>query len=89
MLNSYNLYMSLYKNDLIKVITTDGRESIAYVVGCSSGKLEVKSKLGDGYDIIGKDNIFSKINSRYQITVSTISSIQKLSINILGEISGV
>lgn len=88
-LNSYNLYMSLYKNDLIKVITTDGRESIAYVVGCSSGKLEVKSKLGDGYDIIGKDNIFSKINSRYQITVSTISSIQKLSINILGEISGV
>ena len=81
--------MSLYKNDLIKVITTDGRESIAYVTGFTNGQLEVKSKIGDGYDIVGKDNIFSKINSRYKITVSTISSIQKLSINILGEISGV
>lgn len=88
-LNSYNLYMSLYKNDLIKVITTDGRESIAYVTGFTNGQLEVKSKIGDCYDIVGKDNIFSKINSRYKITVSTISSIQKLSINILGEISGV
>ena len=89
MLSNYNLYMSLYKNDLIKVSTTGGRESIAYVVGYSSGKLEVKSKIGDGYDITGKNNIFSQINSRYYITVSTISSIKKLSINILGEISGV
>ena len=88
-LNSYNLYMSLYKNDLIKVITTDGRESIAYVVGCTSGMFEVKSKIGDGYDIIGNSNIFSKVLEQYRITVSTISSIQKLSINILGEISGV
>ena len=87
--DDYKLCMSLYKNDLIKIINNKGQKSIAYVTGFTGGQLEVKSKIGDGYDIIGKDNIFSQINSRYYITVSTISSIQKLSINILGEISGI
>ena len=54
--------------------------------------LEVKSKLGDGYDIIKTDlnenNIFNKKLDRYQITVSTIKEIKKLSISVLGEISG-
>lgn len=91
--NNYNLYCTLNKNDLIKITTKDGKESIAYVVGCSSGKLEVKSKLGDGYDIIVNDynenNIFNKKIDRYNITVSTIKEIKKLSISVLGEISGV
>lgn len=91
--NNYNLYCTLNKNDLIKITTKDGKESIAYVVGCSSGMLEVKSKLGDGYDIIVNDynenNIFSKQRAQYQITVSTIKEIKKLSISVLGEISGV
>ena len=54
---------------------------------------EVKSKIGDGYDLINcklDDNqIFSKQRSQYQITVSTIKEIKKLSISVLGEISGV
>lgn len=91
--NNYNLYCTLNKNDLIKITTKDGKESIAYVVGCSSGMLEVKSKLGDGYDIIVNDynenNIFSKQRDRYTITISTIKEIEKLSISVLGEISGV
>lgn len=91
-IENYNLYLSLNKNDLVKVITKDNKESIAYVVGCSSGMFEVKSKLGDGYDIIvsslNDNNIFSKQRAQYQITVSTIKEIKKLSINILGEISG-
>lgn len=91
--NNYNLYCTLNKNDLIKITTKDGKESIAYVVGCSSGMLEVKSKLGDGYDIIvneyNENNIFSKQRAQYQITVSTIKEIKKLSISVLGEISGV
>lgn len=91
--NNYDLYCTLNKNDLIKITTKDGKESIAYVVGCSSGKLEVKSKLGDGYDIIVNDynenNIFNKKIDRYTITVSTIKEIKKLSISVLGEISGV
>lgn len=91
--NNYNLYCTLNKNDLIKITTREGKESVAYVVGCSSGMLEVKSKLGDGYDIIVNDynenNIFSKQRAQYQITVSTIKEIKKLSISVLGEISGV
>lgn len=91
--NNYDLYCTLNKNDLIKITTKDGKKSIAYVVGCSSGKLEVKSKLGDGYDIIVNDynenNIFNKKIDRYTITVSTIKEIKKLSISVLGEISGV
>ena len=61
---------------------------MAYLVGCASGLLEVKSKLGDGYDIIGENNIFSKQSERYRITISTIQKIEKLSISILGEING-
>ena len=92
MINNYDLYITLNKNDLIKITTKDGKESIAYVVGCTSGMFEVKSKLGDGYDIIVNDfndyNIFKKQRSQYYITVSTIKEIKKLSISVLGEISG-
>ena len=91
-INNYDLYITLNKNDLIKITTKDGKESIAYVVGCTSGMFEVKSKLGDGYDIIVNDfndyNIFKKQRSQYYITVSTIKEIKKLSISVLGEISG-
>ena len=87
-MKEYNLKMSIYKNDLIRINLKDGRESIAYMVGCSSGMIEVKSKLGDGYDIIGNNNIFSKKRERYTVTLSTISKIEKISINLLGEISG-
>ena len=93
LIDNYDLYISLNKNDLVKVVTNDDRESIAYVVGFTSGKLEVKSKIGDGYDIISNkispNNIFNKQLSQYQITVSTIKEIKKLSISVLGEISGV
>lgn len=92
-ISNYDLYISLSKNDLIKVITKDGKESIAYVVGGTSGLFEVKSKIGDGDDIIinniNSNNIFNKKRSQYTITVSTIKEIKKLSINILGEISGI
>ena len=88
LMKEYNLKMSIYKNDLIRIILKDGRESIAYMVGCSSGMIEIKSKLGDGYDIIGNNNIFSKKRERYTVTLSTISKIEKISINLLGEISG-
>ena len=54
---------------------------------------EVKSKIGDGYDIISNkfnpNNIFGKQRSQFYITVSTIKKIKKLSISVLGEISGV
>ena len=80
--------MSIYKNDLIRIKTKTGNESTAYVVGFSGGKLEIKSTIGDGYDIIGNNNIFDKKLTRYIVTVSTIENMDKLSISILGEISG-
>ena len=85
---NYKLYKVLNKSDLIKVILKNGKESMGYVVGFTSGKLEIKSIIGDGYDLIGENNIFNKQQPQYQITVSTIKEIEKLSINILGEISG-
>ena len=88
MLDKYNIILKLNKNDLIKVVNKDGKESIGYVVGCSSGMFEIKSKIGDGQDLIGDNNIFENVRDRYQITVSQIKSIDKLSINLLGEISG-
>ena len=87
-MKNYKLVLTLKKNDLIKITLKDDRVSLAYLVGCASGLLEVKSKLGDGYDIIGENNIFSKQSERYRITISTIQKIEKLSISILGEING-
>lgn len=84
----YDLIMSIYKNDLIRIKTKTGNKSTAYVVGFSGGKLEIKSTIGDGYDIISNNNIFDKRMERYRVTSSTIVKIDKLSISILGEICG-
>ena len=88
MLKKYDIMLKLNKNDLIRVKNKEDKESIGYVVGMTSGMFEIKSKIGDGQDLIGNNNIFSIKRSQYYITVSTIKSIDKLSINLLGEISG-
>ena len=88
MLKEYDIILRLNKNDLIKIVNKNNEYVIGYVVGLSSGMLEVKSKIGDGYDLRGEGKIFKDQRSRYTITVSTIKSIDKLSINILGEIHG-
>ena len=88
MLDKYNIILKLNKNDLVRVKNREGKESVGYVIGMSSGKFEIKSKIGDGEDLIGGNNIFSTKRDRYKITVSTIKSIDKLSINLLGEING-
>lgn len=88
MLNKYDLILKLNKNDLVKITNKDDKECVGYVVGMSSGKIEIKSKIGDGWDLIGENSIFPNKIDRFKITVSTIKSIDKLRINILGEISG-
>ena len=88
MLKKYDIMLKLNKNDLIRVKNKEDKESIGYVVGMTSGMFEIKSKIGDGQDLIGNNNIFSIKRSQYYITVSTIKSIDKVSINLLGEISG-
>lgn len=85
----YNLYLSLGRNQLVKVTKKDGISGVGYVVGFSSGKFEIKSMLGDGKDLYGDAKLFNKEQGQYQITISTIQSISKLDISILGEIDGV
>lgn len=87
-LENYNLIQILNKNDLVKIILKDNRYAIGYIVGFTGGKLKIKSVLGDGYDLIGENKIFKNIISAYEITVTTIKTIEKLSISILGEIHG-
>ena len=87
-LDKYNVILRLNKNDLVRIKCKELKESIGYVVGMSSGLFEIKSKIGDGEDLIGNNNVFSAKRTQYRITVSQIKSIDKLSINILGEISG-
>lgn len=88
LLKKYDLYVSLRKNDLIEVVKDDETKGIAYTVGFTSGMFEVGSVIGDGEDLIKGSNLFSKKRSQYYITISTIKSIRKLSINVLGEING-
>lgn len=88
LLDKYEKVIQLGKNDLVKVTNKNNEVAIGYVVGCSSGMFEIKSTIGDGYDLIGETKIFGKIRSQFQITVSTIKSIEKLSINTLGEVNG-
>lgn len=83
--NEYDLVVSLRKNDLVEVKLKSGNKGQGYVVGCSSGMLELKSCLGDGADLIGEGNLFASFRDRYTLTVSTIKSIKVLNLNNLGK----
>ena len=85
----YKLYLQLGRNQLIKITQINKVSAIAYTTGFSSGLFEIKSMLGDGRDLYGENKMFSKERSRYQLTISTIEEIKKLSISTLGEINGI
>ena len=89
--DNFTSYVVLDKNDLVKIVQKSGKQAFGYLVGSNGGQIEIKSKIGDGYDLINESSncIFNKKLKQYYITVSTIKSIEKLSINILGEISGI
>lgn len=84
--DNFNIYISLVKNDLVEIELKDGRKGRGYIVGCSSGMLEITSILGDGYDLVGSENLFSSARTQYQLTISTIKSIKKIKLNNLGKI---
>lgn len=87
-LEKYKVVEILRKNDLVKIINKKNQLGLGYIVGFSGGQLEIKSLIGDGYDLFGENKLFSEKNERYKITVSQIELINKLSINLLGEING-
>jgi len=86
LVRDYNSYIELQKNDLIEVELYNGAKGAAYSLGFTSGIFEVGSKLGDGLDLIGENLLFNKSRERYQLTISTIKSIEKLNISVLGKI---
>lgn len=78
---------SLNKNDYIKVINNNEKYCYGYINGFSSGLIEIKSALGDGFDLIGDNKIFNKQQDRYKITISTIKTIEKINLSNLGKIN--
>lgn len=80
----YKNYVELFKDDLIMVELKNGNKGLAYVVGFSSGLFEVKDILGDGFDLTNK-KITNNLG-RTQLTISTLKSIKKVGISLLGKI---
>lgn len=85
--DNYTKVIALNKNDYIKITNTNDKYCYGYILGFSGGKIEIKSALGDGYDLIGKEKIFENLsnNGRYMITVSTIKNINKINLSNLGK----
>ncbi len=77
--------LKLMKGQIILVEKKDGTKGICKIVGFASGKFEVESILGDGFDIV-QSKMFNDLLNRYPFTVSTIKSIKPISVDILGKI---
>ena len=86
MADEFILYVSLKKNDYIEIVLKNNRKGRGYVTGFSGGKLEVKSSLGDGLDLVGTDKLFNQIIDRYYLTVSMVNKIEIVKLNNLGKI---
>lgn len=84
--SQYTKLMTLKKNDYVKIKTFSSKVSYGYILGFSSGRMEIKSALGDGFDLIGEGKIFDRIQERYQITVSSICEIERINLNNLGKV---
>lgn len=84
--NEFTKLLSLNRCSLIEIETETGK-GFAYSAGATSGKFEIKSILGDNYDLYHDGLINDPNKSQYQITVSTIKSIKLHNISVLGKIS--
>ena len=82
---NYTLSVILYPGQPIHLLMKTGASVIANVVGFSSGKVEISSCTGDGLDLINS-NVLTKVRKQYQLTISTISSINYVKISTLGEL---
>ncbi len=82
---NYIKICELHPGELVDLKLTKKRESLAYIVGFTSGKLEVSSPLGDNFDM-EKNLKVKRESSQIYLTISTIERIQKKKINIRGEI---
>lgn len=79
----------LTKNDFVEIVNDKGNKTVCYIVGFTTGRIEIKSYLGDSYDLIVSNSIFNKFDSdnRYRIGLSAVKSIKKINISVLGKIT--
>ncbi len=76
------------KNDFVKISKINNTIGYCYLSGFTSGRIELKSYLGDNFDLIGEKNIFPTFTSddRYRLGCNNILSIEKVKLNTLGKI---
>lgn len=85
-LDEFDAYIDLRKDELVRIYKKTGESGMGYVTGFSSGMLEIRSCLGDGYDLVGDDLLFKENLDRFKMTISTIEKIEKIKLSALGKI---
>lgn len=83
----YDLVCRMPKHSLVEVEHSNGGRALCYSVGLSKGNFEVRSVLGDNYDLYNGKLIKSANIDRIRISVSTIKSIKVHNISILGKVN--
>ena len=88
MCKTYEQVLILSKNDFVEITKNDSSKGYCYITGFSGGKLEISSYIGDNYDIVGNNKLFSNFytGGQYPITITTIQNIEKIKLNALGKI---
>lgn len=84
----YTKLLELAKNDFVEIEKNNGNKCYCYINGFTDGKLDIKSYIGDNYDIVGNNKLFNKFYSggQYQISTTSIKNIIKIKLNTLGKI---
>lgn len=84
--NGFIPYKKIYKDQTVLVELRNGAKGLCMASGFSSGKLEIKSIIGDGSDLV-YSKLQEKISNRKTIYISAIKSIDAVNMDILGNIS--
>lgn len=79
----YEIIFELYPGEVIELEHKKGGKIKCLVVGFTTGKLEIRSIIGDNLDIVRND-VFSKPRNQLQLTISSIKNIKKLKYDMLG-----
>lgn len=88
LLQDFNLILEAPKYSLLELFKENGTSTMCYLVGLTSGTLEVKSILGDVYDVLATKFLSSYPDKgRIRPGVSTIKSIKVRSISVLGKLN--
>jgi CRISPR-associated endonuclease Csn1 len=82
----YSKIFSIPKTSLVEIELESGAKGFAYTVGFTGGKIEIKSILGDDFDLLNS-KLCTHSAPQIIITISQITNIKVRNISILGKIS--